>query len=79
VIVFFFLPFKTYSQDIFLFYRRVQTGSDALPFRSAFRDVIFRQSWDSSINTTTGVSRINLEPEGKILQILCLAYCLGLI
>ncbi|XP_004493319.1 4-alpha-glucanotransferase DPE2 isoform X2 [Cicer arietinum] len=42
-----------------------QTGSDALPFRSAFRDVIFRQSWDSTIKT--GVNHINVEPEESIL------------
>lgn len=52
-----------------------QTGSDALPFRSAFRDVIFRQSWDSSINTTTGVSRINLEPEAESILIQFKVFC----
>ncbi|KAJ1404519.1 Immunoglobulin-like fold [Sesbania bispinosa] len=40
-----------------------QTGSDALPFRSAFRDVIFRQSWDSSIEKTTGVNHNNFETD----------------
>ncbi|KAL2659497.1 hypothetical protein GLYMA_03G121100v4 [Glycine max] len=45
-----------------------QTGSDALPFRSAFKDVIFRQSWDLS-DTTVGVNHINIEPEGEAILV----------
>lgn len=41
-----------------------QTGSDCLPFRSAFRDVIFRQSWDLS-DATVGANHINAEPQGE--------------
>lgn len=52
-----------------------QTGSDALPFRSAFRDVIFRQSWDSSVKTTTGVNHINLEPEAESILIQFKVFC----
>ncbi|GAU44872.1 hypothetical protein TSUD_329290 [Trifolium subterraneum] len=52
-----------------------QTGSDALPFRSAFRDVIFRQSWDSSIKTTTGVNHINLEPEAESILVQFKVFC----
>ncbi|KAK7286645.1 hypothetical protein RJT34_21788 [Clitoria ternatea] len=44
-----------------------QTGSDALPFRSAFRDVIFRQSWNLSINPTIGVNHINIEPPESVM------------
>ncbi|CAK8543013.1 unnamed protein product [Lathyrus sativus] len=52
-----------------------QTGSDALPFRSAFRDVIFRQSWDSSIITTTGVNHITFEPEAESILIQFKVFC----
>ncbi|KHN08918.1 4-alpha-glucanotransferase DPE2 [Glycine soja] len=45
-----------------------QTGSDALPFRSAFKDVIFRQSWDLS-DATVGVNHINVEPEGEAILV----------
>ncbi|XP_061369933.1 4-alpha-glucanotransferase DPE2 [Gastrolobium bilobum] len=42
-----------------------QTGSDALPFSSAFRDVIFRRSWDLSIKATVGDKHINFAPEAQ--------------
>ncbi|CAJ1916795.1 unnamed protein product [Sphenostylis stenocarpa] len=45
-----------------------QAGSDALPFRSAFKDVIFRQSWDLS-HATGGVNHINFEPKGEAILV----------
>ncbi|RDY00155.1 4-alpha-glucanotransferase DPE2 [Mucuna pruriens] len=45
-----------------------QTGSDSLPSRSAFKDVIFRQSWDLS-DTTVGINHINFEPEGESIMV----------
>ncbi|KAK7396064.1 hypothetical protein VNO78_16802 [Psophocarpus tetragonolobus] len=45
-----------------------QTGSDTLPFRSAFKDVIFRQSWDLS-HATIGVNHINFEPEVEAILV----------
>ncbi|KAL9331428.1 hypothetical protein ACSQ67_001038 [Phaseolus vulgaris] len=45
-----------------------QAASDALPFRSAFKDVIFRESWDLS-DTTAGVNHINFEPEREAVLV----------
>ncbi|KAK2456838.1 Protein kinase superfamily protein [Trifolium repens] len=56
-----------------------QIGSDALPFRSAFRDVIFRQRWDSSIIKTTGVNRNNLEPEAESILVQFKVFCPNII
>ncbi|KAK7336394.1 hypothetical protein VNO77_16934 [Canavalia gladiata] len=52
-----------------------QTGSDALPFRSAFRDVIFRQSWDSGIGATLRVNHINSEPEAASIVVQFKVFC----
>ncbi|XP_027351532.1 4-alpha-glucanotransferase DPE2 isoform X2 [Abrus precatorius] len=52
-----------------------QTGSDALPFRSAFRDVIFRQSWDLSVNRNTGVNNITFEQEGQASIVIQFKIC----
>ncbi|KAJ6921479.1 hypothetical protein NC652_015401 [Populus alba x Populus x berolinensis] len=39
-----------------------QTGGDAIPFRSAFKDVIFRQSWDLNIERPLGIqNRLDME------------------
>ncbi|XP_019458258.1 PREDICTED: 4-alpha-glucanotransferase DPE2 [Lupinus angustifolius] len=46
-----------------------QTGSDAIPFTSAFKDVIFRQSWDSSKEATIGVNHIKLVPEAESIVV----------
>ncbi|KAK7377996.1 hypothetical protein VNO80_03432 [Phaseolus coccineus] len=45
-----------------------QAASDALPFRSAFKDVIFRESWDLN-DTTVGVNHINFEPEREAVLV----------
>jgi len=55
-------------QHAFLVFHIVQAASDALPFRSAFKHVIFRQSWDLN-DATVGVNHINFEPESKSFQI----------
>ncbi|KAF7803970.1 4-alpha-glucanotransferase DPE2 isoform X1 [Senna tora] len=44
-----------------------QTGSDALPFRSAFRNVIFRRSWDLSLNASKGVNHIKFSQEDTVV------------
>ncbi|MED6204778.1 4-alpha-glucanotransferase dpe2 [Stylosanthes scabra] len=47
-----------------------QTGSDGIPFRSAFRDVIFRQSWDPSTEAAAiegSNSKFELEAESIVV------------
>ncbi|KAL5743263.1 hypothetical protein ACOSQ2_026379 [Xanthoceras sorbifolium] len=44
-----------------------QTGGDALPFRSAFKDVIFRQSWRLNIERSEGLIQNKLDGEDSIL------------
>ncbi|XP_044468053.1 4-alpha-glucanotransferase DPE2 [Mangifera indica] len=44
-----------------------QTGSDALPFRSAFKNVIFRQSWSLNIERPEGLIQNKLDREDSIL------------
>ncbi|KAJ7976533.1 4-alpha-glucanotransferase DPE2 [Quillaja saponaria] len=43
-----------------------QTGSDALPFRSAFKNVIFRQSFDWKIEAPVGIKNIKVDQEDTI-------------
>ncbi|WVZ08673.1 hypothetical protein V8G54_022019 [Vigna mungo] len=45
-----------------------QAASDSLPFRSAFKDVIFRQSWDLS-EATVGDNHINFESEREAVLV----------
>ncbi|XP_010525431.1 PREDICTED: 4-alpha-glucanotransferase DPE2 isoform X2 [Tarenaya hassleriana] len=44
-----------------------QTGDQALPFRSAFKDVIFRQSWDLKIDKPLGVFQNTLDQDDSLL------------
>ncbi|KAK4272410.1 hypothetical protein QN277_020974 [Acacia crassicarpa] len=46
-----------------------QTGSDAIPYRSAFKDVIFRQSWNSGVVTPIGASPIKFSQEADAIVI----------
>lgn len=46
------------------FFQKIQTGGDAIPFRSAFKNVIFRRSWNLSIERPLGVQN-KLDKEGK--------------
>ncbi|KAJ6332227.1 hypothetical protein OIU76_010588 [Salix suchowensis] len=43
-----------------------QTGVDAIPFRSAFKDVIFRQSWGLNIERSLGIQN-KLDTEDAVL------------
>ncbi|KAK6942118.1 Carbohydrate binding module family 20 [Dillenia turbinata] len=44
-----------------------QNGSDSLPFRSAFKDVIFRRSWNLNIDRPLGVIEAKPELEDAVL------------
>ncbi|KAI9160495.1 hypothetical protein LWI28_008665 [Acer negundo] len=44
-----------------------QTGGDALPFRSAFKNVIFRRSWSLNIERSEGLIQNKLDQEDSIL------------
>ncbi|KAK9289814.1 hypothetical protein L1049_007974 [Liquidambar formosana] len=44
-----------------------QTGSDALPFRSAFKNVIFRRSWRLDVEGPPGVIQNKSEQEDSVL------------
>lgn len=44
-----------------------KTGSDSLPFRSAFKDVIFRRSWSLDVEKPHGVSTDNLDQEDSVV------------
>ncbi|KAI4300935.1 hypothetical protein L6164_034261 [Bauhinia variegata] len=44
-----------------------QTGSDAIPFRSAFRDVIFKQRWD--LNVEAPIRDIKLDQEADTVNV----------
>lgn len=45
---------------------QIQTGGDALPFRSAFKNVIFRRSFSLDIERSDGLIQNKLEQEGKL-------------
>uniref|UniRef100_A0A7N0UGE4 4-alpha-glucanotransferase n=1 Tax=Kalanchoe fedtschenkoi TaxID=63787 RepID=A0A7N0UGE4_KALFE len=44
-----------------------QTGSDALAFKSAFKDVIFRRSWNMEIQTSSGLLSTKLPQDDAVL------------
>ncbi|CAM8985551.1 unnamed protein product [Rhodiola kirilowii] len=44
-----------------------QTGSDALAFRSAFKDVIFRRSWNLEIQTSCGSVSTKLPQDDAVI------------
>lgn len=44
-----------------------QTGDDSLPFRSAFKDVIFNRSWTLEVEKPLGVIQNKLDQEDSIL------------
>lgn len=45
-------------------YYKIQIGSDDLPFRSAFKNVIFNRSWNLNVETPLGVIQNKLDEEG---------------
>lgn len=47
----------------------MQAGSDALPFRSAFKNVIFGRSFSLDIEITPGVIQNKLDQDGKAFSI----------
>ena len=46
-------------------YYKIQIGSDDLPFRSAFKNVIFNRSWTLNVETPLGVIQNKLDEEGN--------------
>ncbi|XAR48322.1 4-alpha-glucanotransferase [Bertholletia excelsa] len=44
-----------------------QTGSDGLPFRSAFKDVIFRKTWSLNIERPLGVIQSKLDEKDAVI------------
>ncbi|KAL3533414.1 hypothetical protein ACH5RR_006935 [Cinchona calisaya] len=57
------LPDGTQSGHLVEFHDLWQTGSDGLPFRSAFKNVIFRKSWSLKIERPRGVAHQELHQE----------------
>nr|GMC86043.1 4-alpha-glucanotransferase DPE2 [Ipomoea batatas] len=44
-----------------------QTGSDDIPFKSAFKDVIFRRTWNLDVEMPLGGIQSKLDQEGRII------------
>ncbi|XP_060191492.1 4-alpha-glucanotransferase DPE2 isoform X3 [Lycium barbarum] len=43
------------------------TGSDNIPFRSAFKDVIFRTSWSLDVERPLGITQNKLDQDGSVI------------
>lgn len=46
-----------------------QTGGDAIPFKSAFKDVIFRKGWNLNMERPEGITDNKTDQEGNYIQI----------
>ncbi|KAF9679489.1 hypothetical protein SADUNF_Sadunf06G0020200 [Salix dunnii] len=57
---------KSSLEDSFCAHYSGNTGVDAIPFRSAFKDVIFRQSWGLNIERSLGIQN-KLDMEDAVL------------
>lgn len=48
----------------------MQTGSDDLPFRSAFKNVIFRRSWNLDVEKPLAEIQNQLNQEGNFVLLI---------
>ncbi|KAG2687450.1 hypothetical protein I3843_09G052400 [Carya illinoinensis] len=61
------LPEGIQGGEVVEFHDLWQTGSDDLPFRSAFKNVIFNRSWNLNVERPLGSIQNNLEGEDTLL------------
>ncbi|KAK3030340.1 hypothetical protein RJ639_038973 [Escallonia herrerae] len=61
------LPDGVQGGEVVEFHDLWQNGSDTLPFRSAFKDVIFRRSCSLDIERPTGTSQNKLDKEDSVI------------
>lgn len=54
----------------------MQAGSDAIPFRSAFKNVIFGKCLSSNTEITPGIIQNKLDGKGKFLFINAICFFL---
>ncbi|XP_062004208.1 4-alpha-glucanotransferase DPE2 [Rosa rugosa] len=61
------LPQAIQEGELLHFHDFWQVGADALPFRSAFKDVIFRREWSLEIEKPLGVIQNSLQNDDSVL------------
>ncbi|KAK3010333.1 hypothetical protein RJ639_013026 [Escallonia herrerae] len=61
------LPDRVQDGEVVEFHDLWQNGSDTLPFRSAFKDVIFRRSCSLNIERPTGTIQNKLDKEDSVI------------